>query len=95
MAALAAPDELVARAEAEKPMVVFADLEGAEEPVTLAVERLRARAATSHLPVIGFRREMDDAAQASFIERGFTLTVNEAAILSHLPQLLDRALDVT
>ena len=39
-------------------------------------------------------REVDDATQATAVARGATKVVNEAAILSHLPQLLGRALEI-
>jgi hypothetical protein len=91
---MADPAELVTRALAEHAMVVFADLEGREEAVVSAVDNLRGNQTTAHIPVIGFRRELDEAAQAALSTRGFAVVVNESAILSHLAQLLDRALDV-
>lgn len=94
MVVITEPAELKARAEVEKAMVVFADLEGGEGPVASAVQALRQDGSTAHIPVIGFRRELDEAAISTLASQGFTIAVNEAAILNHLPQLLDRALDV-
>jgi len=94
MAVLSEPAQLGTLARAEKPMVVLADLEDSGDAVAGAVEQLRAEASTSHIPVIGFRRELDDATQSALAARGFTMVVHEAGILNHLPQLLDRALDV-
>ena len=91
---LGEPAQLRAQAEAQKAMIVFADLEGREEAVAAAVKQLRADDFTAHIPVIGFSRELDDAAQSALAALGFTVVVNEAAILSHLPQLLGRALDI-
>ena len=92
--AISKPDALVAGAEKERPMVIVADFETARDAVTAAIEQLRANAATAHIPVVGFAREMDDATQAALVARGATMVVSEAAILSHLGQLLGRALDV-
>ena len=59
-----------------------------------ALTELRAQPTTAHIPVIGFAREVDDATQATAVARGATMVVTEAAILSHLPQLLERALEI-
>jgi CheY-like chemotaxis protein len=88
------PDELVSRAEHEMPMVILADLEAGRGDVASAIGRLRANAPTSHVPVISFAAEVNDATQASLAASGATNLVSEAAVLSHLPQLLDRALDI-
>jgi PleD family two-component response regulator len=88
------PAQLRTQAEADKAMVVFADMEGRDEALIAAVKQLRSNASTSHIPVIGFRRELDDAAQSALTAQGFATVVNETAILSHLTQLLDRALDI-
>lgn len=88
------PVELGARAESERAMVVFADLEGRAEAVTAAVDNLRSTQATAHIPVIGFQKEMDEATQAALSTKGFAVAVGEAAILTHLSHLLDRALEL-
>lgn len=91
---LGEPAQLGMQAEAGKAMVVIADLEGGEELVAAAVKQLRVGSSTAHIPVIGFRRELDEAAQSALTAAGFTVVVNETALLNHLAQLLDRALDV-
>ena len=91
---IAEPLQLRPTAEAEHAMIVFADLEGNEEAVAAAVQLLRTDPGTAHIPAIGFRREMNEGAQNALISRGFTVVVSESAILNHLPQLLDRALDI-
>ncbi len=88
------PVELVTRAEQEQAMVVFADLDGEAQAVLQAIEHLRASPTTAHIPVIGFARELDDAGQAAAVARGATTAVPEAALLNHLPQLLQRVLEV-
>lgn len=91
---LARPVELVARTEQEMPMVVLVDVDGDREAVLQAIEQLRARAVTAHVPVIGFVRELDDAMQTELAARGATFAVSEAAVLNHLEPLLDRALEI-
>jgi hypothetical protein len=91
---VADPLQLGPNAQAEKPLIILADLEEREELVVAAVGQLRGEASTTHIPVIGFRRELDDASQASLAAHGFTFAASDAAILNHLPQLLERALDV-
>lgn len=94
MVVVAKPADLVTRAGADKPMVVLADVDGQPESVVFAIQQLRQHAPTAHIPVIGFAREADDATQSALVVRGVTLLVTEAAVLSHLPQLLERALEV-
>ena len=86
--------ELTATVATEKPMVILADMDARLETVLNALAELRANPATAHSPVIGFAREVDDATQATAVSRGATMVVTEAAILSHLPQLLERALEI-
>jgi CheY-like chemotaxis protein len=85
---------LTACAEQEKPLVVLVDLAGSRTQLVDAVGQLRKNAATSHLPVIAFADEKEAALQNSAREAGATLVVNEAAILSHLQQFLERALQL-
>ena len=91
---LANPLELVTRAELDQAMVVFADLEGGGQPVFQAIEHLRASPTTAHIPVLAFARELDDPGQAAAVARGASIAVPEAALLAHLPQLLERALEL-
>ncbi len=85
---------LTACAEQEKPLVVLVDLAAARARVAEAVGQLRKNAATSHLPVIAFADEREEALQKAAREAGATLVVNEAAIVSHLEQFLERALQL-
>jgi len=94
MATIANPAELILAAAREHAMVVLADMEGRDEAVIAAVTNLRGNQGTEHIPVIGFKRELDDATQTDLSGRGFAVVVNDQAILSHLPLLLERALDI-
>ena len=95
MVSVSNPAELVTFAESQRAMVVFVDVDGLPASVVSAVEQLRRNQPTAHIPVIAFAREIDDSMQAALVAKGVTVVVNEAAVLSHLPQLLDRALDVS
>jgi len=85
---------LVEFAQEHKPMLVFADLEAVQNDVRGAVRLLRGSAGTSHLPVIGFGLEDKPDLQKQAQDAGVTLIVGETALLSHLPQLLEQALQV-
>ena len=91
---VADPALLVGCAEESKPLLVVADLESPGNKVLAALGSLRNNAATRHLPVIGFSREDTADLRAAGETAGITLLVTEAAILNHLPQLLEKALEV-
>ncbi|MST94071.1 MAG: hypothetical protein EXS33_02155 [Pedosphaera sp.] len=81
---------LTEQAARETPMVVLVDLLDQRGDVCAAITRLKKNPGTEHVPVIAFG-ESESAQQAARLA-GATLVVNETAILSHLPQLLDQAL---
>ena len=88
-------EQLVECAEQARPMLVLADLESKHYNVCAALKRLKQNSATKHLPIIAFTgehatAELQDAAR----DAGAVLVATEAAILNHLPQLLDQALQV-
>ena len=81
-------------AEREKALIVLADLQTRNASVCEAIEQLKARTATAHIPVIAFvdpkRTDLHQAAQAA----GASLVASPATILQHLPQFLDQALQL-
>jgi len=77
-----------------RPMVVLADLHSAHHDVCAAIARLKTAPTTAHLPVIAFAGEQAADLLEAARTAGATLAVNETALLSHLPQLLDQALHV-
>ena len=87
-------DKLVEVAEQSRPMLVLADLESSRQNVCAALSRLRQTPSTGHLPVIAFGGENTPEAHAAARAAGATLIVGEAAILTHLPQFLDQALQI-
>jgi PleD family two-component response regulator len=88
------PNPLVECAEQVKPMLVLADLEPNRAAVFSAITRLKKNPATQHLPVVGFATETDAALQGIAQTAGITVLANYAALVSHLPQFLEQALQV-
>ena len=87
------PSLLSQCAEQTKPLLVVADLESAQN-VLNALSSLKQNPATNHLPIIGFSKDDSPEQRASAEKAGITLFVTEAAIINHLPQLLERALEL-
>jgi len=87
-------EPMMASAIKEKPMLVLADLVARRMQVTEAISRLRQDPATNHLPVIAFADEKEAALQSAARAAGATLVVSEAAILTHLDQFLEQALQL-
>ena len=89
------PERLVELAEQARPMLVLADLESTRASIPAAIARLKQNPATSHVPVIVFSRNTTSAdLQAGAREAGATLMVSDTAVLNHLPELLEQALQV-
>ncbi len=86
--------KLMECAEQAKPMLVLADLESTKDNVCAALARLKQNPATKHLPIIAFYRENAPELEASAKNAGVTLLVTESAVLNHLPQFLEQALQV-
>ena len=91
---LADAGRLLECAEQAKPMVVLADLASTRNDVCAALGRLRQNAATRHLPVVAFSEEGTGELAVAAQAAGATRVVSEAAILNHLPQILEQALQV-
>jgi CheY-like chemotaxis protein len=85
---------LQACARQEKPMVVLADLVSSREDVCGVIARLKQDVETQHIPVIAFAPEDVAEGQAAARASGATLVVSDTAILSHLSQILEQALQV-
>ena len=86
-------DMLVECAEQTRPMLVLADLESTRNDVCSAIARLRQNAGTKHLPVIAFGSEAEEVQNAAKAA-GVTLLVGEQAVLNHLAECLEQALQV-
>ena len=90
---LADPADL-ASAVQQKPMLVFMDLEPKTEQACAAIRRLKSDPSTTHIPVIAMaphtREELAEGAR----EAGAKLVVFDNAILIHLDQFLEQALQL-
>ena len=80
-------------AEREKPIVVVIDLACKSIDPLPAITAVRQHGATSHIPIVAFAQSVDDPFIETAQNAGVTLVANEAAILTQLPRLLDRALE--
>lgn len=87
-------DDLTACAEQGKAMVVLVDLASSNSDVCAMIARLRHNPGTRHIPVLGFADEQATGLQSAAKAAGATLVVTDTAILTHLPQFLDQALEV-
>ena len=85
---------LVECAEQARPMLVFADLESTRNNICSAIARLRQNPTTKHLPVVAFGAERAPDLQQAAQVAGVTLVVSEQALLNHLPECLQQALEV-
>jgi CheY-like chemotaxis protein len=84
---------LAATAKRETPIVLLADFD-AQADIRTAIEKIKADAATAHVPVIAFAPDDKPELLAAAEKAGANFTVGETALASHLPQLVDRALHV-
>jgi PleD family two-component response regulator len=85
---------LVACAQQEKPMLVLADLESTRSDICNLIAQLKRDPATQHIPVIAIAKESDAALMRAAQTAGATLVAAEGAILTHLSEFLDQALQV-
>ena len=87
-------DALVSCAQQEKPLLILADLASTNSDICELIKKLKQNPATQHIPVIAFADEKATELQTAAQSAGASLVVGETAILNHLPQLLDQALQV-
>jgi CheY-like chemotaxis protein len=89
------PATLLEWSQREKPLLVLADLEPKQEKVCAAISQLKANNETAHIPIIAFASSRaTPAVQSAAREAGATLVVTDTAILTHLNQFLDQAIQV-
>lgn len=85
---------LVEQAERDKPLLVLVDLEPSPDQTLDAISKLRQNGPTSHIPVIAIASANNTALQENARSAGATLVVSDNAILVHLNELLEQALQV-
>jgi len=85
---------LVEHAQREKPILVVADVGPQNVRLIEAIGQLKKSPGTAHVPVIAIADAHDVNLQEAARAAGATLVVNETAILAHLEQFLEQALQV-
>jgi CheY-like chemotaxis protein len=88
------PGDLVAGARSAGPMLILADLVSTRADICGLINQLRRSPDTAHVPVIAFADDAEEALQDAARAAGATLVVSDSAILSHLAQFIERALQV-
>ncbi len=91
--AVSNPALLAATAKRETPLLLFVDLE-ARGDICGAIEKIRAEAATSHLPIIAFAPDGKTDLLMTAQKAGANLTTSESTLFGHLETLLEQALHV-
>jgi CheY-like chemotaxis protein len=84
---------LAATTKRESPLLLITDLTARGE-VLVTIEKIKADAATNHLPIIAFAPDDQPELLAAAQKAGASFTVGETTLASHLPQLLDQAMQV-
>ena len=79
-------------ARTDGPMIIFVDLDSAQEDVPALIQKLRQDASTSHLPIVAFSGT--EARLPLAQQAGAALAVGDNAMLSHLPDVLEQALRI-
>ena len=92
--ALSDPAELLDQALTAHPMLALVDLGAGGTECLSTIRQLRQHADTQHLPIIGFTADPDQQSREAAAESGLTILLGDTAILQHLPQCLQRALEV-
>jgi CheY-like chemotaxis protein len=91
---VAHPAELPAVAAGAGAMFLLADLVSKRADICEQIRLLRATPATAHLPIIAFVDDAETQLQVDGTTAGATLVVTDAAIVTHLHQLIEQALQV-
>ena len=79
--------------EREKPLVLLVEV-SARPGACAGIAQVRKSPATAHIPVLAFSASQDKALQTEAEQSGVTLLAGNAAVLEHLPQLLDQVIDL-
>ena len=90
----ATPGELLNHAAKAGPMLIFLDLVSQRNDACELIRRLRSEKPTNHVPVIGFADDAAGPLQTLAKEAGATLVVSDSALLAHLEQFIEQALQV-
>jgi CheY-like chemotaxis protein len=88
------PEELVVSAASIGPMLLIVDLASKKANLCDLIRGLRANPATTHLPILGFADDADEPLHAAAQAAGATVVVGDSVVVAHLPQFIERALQV-
>jgi CheY-like chemotaxis protein len=86
--------ELVRVAATSGPMLIFCDLANKSANLCEVIEQLRGNAITAHVPIIAFGDDSESQLPERAKAAGATLVTTDSAILPHLEQFLQQALQV-
>lgn len=86
--------QLVAQAEAEKPMVLVTELFNSSADVCALLRELKQNPATAHIPVLAYFSAKNKDLQSTAVQAGANLVAGDAALLGQLPRLLEQVLEV-
>ena len=85
---------MLEQARREKPMLVIVDVGLQNDRMIAAIGALRQSPDTAHIPVIAIADAHDAKSQEAARAAGAKLVVNETAVLVHLSQFLEQALQL-
>lgn len=85
---------LVEQARELKPFIMIMDLASRDADLCAVLRQLRSSPETAHIPVLAFAKDGQEEVRTAAHTAGATLVAGDAAILAHLPQLLDQVLEI-
>jgi CheY-like chemotaxis protein len=85
---------LIAQIKESRPFLLVIDLVSREGQICQVIRELRETPETAHIPVLAFAKEGQEQLREEAHAAGATLVAGDVAVLTHLPQLLDRVLEV-
>ena len=88
------PESALSSVREEKPLLMLVDLSSTRQSIAGLIGQLRENPETKHIPVIAFAPDDAVELQESARQAGATLVASDTAILTHLAQFLDQALQV-
>lgn len=88
------PGILLETARKEMPMLVVVDLTHRRREILVAVQNLREDPATAHVPVLAYVGRDEEKIRDEAIRAGVKILAAEAAIVLHLQQFVDQALQL-
>jgi PleD family two-component response regulator len=91
---LSEPRMLQEAAARERPLIVITDLASQASHVAIEIKGLKINPTTSHIPVIAFSNQERADLQNAAKNAGADLVASDTAVLNHLAQLLDQALQI-